>query len=411
MPCSAARHARAVRMARRRDSPSRARVCFVATLYTATWKPDGVGVTCTAAAAPSRASSGQLGPDARAASCAAPRLQHDRVDAVAEVEVALEDGADRVAARAADRQHDDPRLGAGIVGEADADAARVVSCATSGAATSSSGERAAEGGKVASTDEPWVEAEDHGKHVVGEPLRQRTEGTRTRASTAPMRVLIERERRRSASTSLRPLTLPSRRMRKRLRRAARRSPDGLNCRAICRTTFCRYTGYGNSIPSVRTFATSAPRPPTGPPPAARRGRRLRGVGVPALGVAVFGVRVGRRLRGGAFMRSGSGVARASGAGAGGVGVGAGSGGASRTTPIWRGPGGAAIERHAVRRRRRRPRRACAPREQPRRRRADAAARTRRAARAARARVRGRARVTSPIPDRSRGRRRPHPRRA
>src|SRR5919202_1516693 len=52
--------------------------------------------------------------------------------------------------------------------------------------------------------------------------------------------------------------------------SARREPhagSGLNRTAICRTMFCRYPGNGNSIPSVRTVATSAPRPPAGPPPA------------------------------------------------------------------------------------------------------------------------------------------------
>jgi hypothetical protein len=37
-------------------------------------------------------------------------VQHDGVDAIAEVEVALDDGADRVTSRTAHRQHDDPGL-------------------------------------------------------------------------------------------------------------------------------------------------------------------------------------------------------------------------------------------------------------------------------------------------------------
>src|SRR3982751_2111495 len=42
---------------------------------------------------------------------------------------------------------------------------------------------------------------------------------------------------------------------------------GLKLSAICRTMLLRYPGNGNSIPSLRTVATSVPFPPTGPPPA------------------------------------------------------------------------------------------------------------------------------------------------
>src|ERR1700704_289964 len=49
---------------------------------------------------------------------------------------------------------------------------------------------------------------------------------------------------------------------------------GLKLSAICRTMLLRYPGKANSIPSVRTVATSVPLPPVGPPP--------------ALGASVFG---------------------------------------------------------------------------------------------------------------------------
>src|SRR3954464_3378052 len=42
---------------------------------------------------------------------------------------------------------------------------------------------------------------------------------------------------------------------------------GLKLSAICRTMLLRYPGNGNSIPSLRTVATSVPLPPVGPPPA------------------------------------------------------------------------------------------------------------------------------------------------
>jgi len=59
----------------------------------------------------------------------------------------------------------------------------------------------------------------------------------------------------------------------------------------------------------------------------------------ALGVAVFGVRTAGVLAG-AFMRTGSGISRASGAGFGTVATGAGVAGS--TTPTRRSPAGAAI---------------------------------------------------------------------
>src|SRR5258708_1190110 len=68
---------------------------------------------------------------------------------------------------------------------------------------------------------------------------------------------------------------------------------GLNCNAICRTMFCRYTGYGKLIPSTFTFATSPPPPPSPPAlgAAAWGGRRHRLRWRPRLG------HVGRRARG------------------------------------------------------------------------------------------------------------------
>src|SRR5206468_10124993 len=47
---------------------------------------------------------------------------------------------------------------------------------------------------IASANEPWVEAEDDGEHVVGEPLRQRTERIRARRRLyCAHRILIEGE--------------------------------------------------------------------------------------------------------------------------------------------------------------------------------------------------------------------------
>src|SRR6187551_3475082 len=40
-----------------------------------------------------------------------------------------------------------------------------------------------------------------------------------------------------------------------------------NWRRTSREMFCRYPGYGNSMPGVSTFATSVPLPPVAPPPA------------------------------------------------------------------------------------------------------------------------------------------------
>src|SRR5690242_15336487 len=76
-------------------------------------------------------------------------------------------------------------------------------------------------------------------------------------------------------------TDPSRLMMKNT--SARSAPceELLNWRAICRTMFSRYPGYGKSIPLVFTVTTSAPRPPVSPPPAT--------VGVLVSGFASVGV--------------------------------------------------------------------------------------------------------------------------
>src|SRR3954470_13950074 len=64
---------------------------------------------------------------------------------------------------------------------------------------------------------------------------------------------------------------------------------GLKLSAICRTMLLRYPGNGNSIPSLRTVATSVPLPPVGPPPAFGAsvfglGATLASFGALALGV-------------------------------------------------------------------------------------------------------------------------------
>src|SRR3954471_8270036 len=107
---------------------------------------------------------------------------------------------------------------------------------------------------------------------------------------------------------------------------------GLKFSAICRTIFARYTGYGKAIPSALTFATSAPRPPSGPPPAT--GGFVTGAALAAFGVAVFAVRAGAAFAG-AVMRSGTGFSRArgTGAGAGAGGTGTAGAGVGCTTPI------------------------------------------------------------------------------
>src|SRR5918911_4090818 len=85
--------------------------------------------------------------------------------------------------------------------------------------------------------------------------------------------------------------------------SARRVPQRgsyLNRLAIWRTMLSRYPGNGNSIPSVRTVATSVPRPPAGPPPAAgafvsasaRDGVAGSGVGVACAGARRGGGRFG-----------------------------------------------------------------------------------------------------------------------
>src|SRR5690242_5711958 len=104
------------------------------------------------------------------------------------------------------------------------------------------------------------------------------------------------------------------------------------------------------MPSTVTLATSAPRPPVGPPPAVVAGALLLtgDFDATAFGVATFGgffALVFRSLS--AFIREGSGVSRAIGAGAAfsaaafcGAAVGS-VFGVGCTSPIARGPGGAA----------------------------------------------------------------------
>src|SRR5665213_1725315 len=105
-------------------------------------------------------------------------------------------------------------------------------------------------------------------------------------------------------------------------------------RAIWRTMLLRYPGKGKSIPAVCTVATSVPRPPVGPPPAFGAAVGFAALGLPSTGVARF---VGA---GAAFVGAGGtadGVSRI----LGGVGAGLVGAGASVTSPIARGPGGAA----------------------------------------------------------------------
>src|SRR6185312_5615074 len=105
--------------------------------------------------------------------------------------------------------------------------------------------------------------------------------------------------------------------------------------AICRTMLLRYPGNGKSIPAVCTVATSVPRPPVGPPPA---------FGALVAGAAFFGgasTGVARVVgAGGALLGAGGtedGVSRIFG----GVGAGFVGAGARVTSPMARGPGGAA----------------------------------------------------------------------
>src|SRR5262249_25109119 len=120
-----------------------------------------------------------------------------------------------------------------------------------------------------------------------------------------------------------------------------------NARMTCRAMLFVYSGYGNSIPGVSIVATSAPFPPSGPPPAAGWAGvffdcavvfdglvgvacfEVFGVG---LGVTCLGTGVGFAFGAGTvFFGSGGGVA----AGGGGVSTtgGAGAGCCGRTTPI------------------------------------------------------------------------------
>src|SRR5690242_1239795 len=104
------------------------------------------------------------------------------------------------------------------------------------------------------------------------------------------------------------------------------------------------------MPSTVTLATSAPRPPVGPPPAAGAAASFvvdfaGAFAAAALGVATFGVFFGAVFVFSALMRDASGVSRATGAGFSAAGFAAAGGvstfGVGCTSPIWRGPGGAA----------------------------------------------------------------------
>src|SRR5689334_8561442 len=96
-----------------------------------------------------------------------------------------------------------------------------------------------------------------------------------------------------------------------------------------RTTLRKYSGYGNSSPGVSRAVSSAPFPPVVPPPAFGGGVSVFG------GVAVFGcVTVFGLVFGASFV---SGVDFGIGAAFGGGGAISG----GRTTPVARGPAGAA----------------------------------------------------------------------
>src|SRR5688572_28076378 len=101
--------------------------------------------------------------------------------------------------------------------------------------------------------------------------------------------------------------------------------------------FARYPLYGKSIPSIRTFATSVPRPPSAPP--AARGAGVFGACFVGAGDGVAGT--GGARRGGAAVRAGMsrGVVWERGGGVAVGGTGRADGGV--TAPIARGPGGAA----------------------------------------------------------------------
>src|SRR5690606_13772929 len=113
---------------------------------------------------------------------------------------------------------------------------------------------------------------------------------------------------------------------------------GLKLSATCWTMLRKYPGKGNSIPSVRTVATSVPAPPVSPPPAV--GAFEASTRCADLVMFVVARVCGRAARVGGFTGAaftGSGASALEGAAA----VGGASGGVSRTMPVARGPGGAA----------------------------------------------------------------------
>src|SRR5437868_3136748 len=81
-------------------------------------------------------------------------------------------------------------------------------------------------------------------------------------------------------------TDPSRWMRNDTSAVSTLPRGGENRSATCRTMFCRYPGNGKSSPATCTLATSAPLPPSGPPPA--RGPGVAFEGAPLTGGAAFG---------------------------------------------------------------------------------------------------------------------------
>src|SRR5215210_2549372 len=128
------------------------------------------------------------------------------------------------------------------------------------------------------------------------------------------------------------------------------SVRGLKLSAICRTMLLRYPGNGNSIPSLRTVATSVPFPPSGPPPAFGASVSLCGTGFASVGAAVlagvgdaFAI-VGVERTGGFLtgLAAGSGISLTDDCGVlGGVTAVAGFAAAVFTSPMARSPAGAA----------------------------------------------------------------------
>ena len=122
---------------------------------------------------------------------------------------------------------------------------------------------------------------------------------------------------------------------------------GVQFSVSCRTTFCRYPGYGKSIPRILRLATSAPVDPCAPAPAFGGDGGVfvdrEGALVPAFFVRVGdGVAFGDGTTGLALAGRGtpldSGTRSAPPISGAGAEAGAGSGGV--TTPACRGPGGA-----------------------------------------------------------------------